>query len=188
MGVFYNIIKGFFNSLVIESAETQRSNHHTRTATAQCNRSKAYQNIRFLGANEEICHGDGRQTCQSPIVFKDGVREYRNKPVSTFVPLWKKLGWKPYNEAQNYYVGKYGFFDRKTNRILAWNGAIDKTAYRIKVYIENPPYELQNHKHWQCFTHCSGGWYGIHFLNKIEGLDDAILNVQRLIAEAYWFY
>lgn len=86
------------------------------------------------------------------------------------------------------FIGEYRFHDRKKKERFSWEGAIQTGPYEFKVYIRNPPSALQRHEHWQCFNYAGDGWFSVHFINPLDGLDDAILNVQRLIAEAHWFY
>ncbi|MBU1194023.1 MAG: hypothetical protein KKE62_01680 [Proteobacteria bacterium] len=114
-------------------------------------------------------------------------RSYRTGSGATFVPLWQKAGWVINAQNPNYSIGHYKFYNKKHNEILQWEGAVRSGPYEAKVYIKNPPSFLKSHKHWGCFMHQGDGWYLVHFLKRINGLDDAILNVQRLITEAFWF-
>jgi len=119
--------------------------------------------------------------------FKPVIRRYRTESGGTFTPLWQKAGWMVNVHDSNLYIGTFRFFDKRRQEDLGWEGAIQAGPYEMKVFIKHPPVALQNHKHWQCFNHQGDGWYLVHFLYDLNGLDDAILNVQRLIAEAYWF-
>jgi hypothetical protein len=105
-----------------------------------------------------------------------------------FIPLWQKLGWRVNAGNKYQFIGEYRFRDRKKEESYRWEGAIQTGPYEFKVYIRNPPSALQRHEHWRCFNYAGEGWFSVHFINPLDGLDDAILNVQRLIAEAHWFY
>jgi hypothetical protein len=95
-------------------------------------------------------------------------------------PLWQKLGWD--KVGQNYY-GTYQFrHDGK------WYGHIREGYINLEVYIWWPPAALELHPRWPCFVHQGKNKYLIHFTNKLIGVDDAIINVQRLLAEAIIFH
>ena len=119
--------------------------------------------------------------------FKPVKRKYTTRSGDTFMPLWQKAGWMVNVHDSNLYIGTYRFFDKRRQKEFRWEGAIQNSPHEMKVFIKDPPAKLQNHQHWQCFNHKGDGWYLVHFLYDLNGLDDAILNVQRLIAEAYWF-
>lgn len=113
---------------------------------------------------------------------------YTTESGFTFTPLWQKLGWRVNAGNKYQFIGEYRFYDKEREERWSWEGAIQTGPYEFKVYIRNPPSALRRHRHWQCFNHAGDGWFSVHFLNPLDGLDDAILNVQRLIAEAHWFY
>ena len=100
------------------------------------------------------------------------------------IPLHVKNKWEKVLDRPGVITGYYHFFNKRTNQKMRWHGEIHLN-HIINVYIYDPPSVLRNHKHYQCFIHRGIGWYEVHFLNEIKGIDDAILNVQRLIAEAY---
>ena len=113
---------------------------------------------------------------------------YATKSGLKFTPLWQKFGWRVNAGNKHQFIGAYRFFDKKREERLSWEGAIQTGPYEFKVFIKNPPNALKRHRHWQCFNYAGDGWFSVHFLNPLDGLDDAILNVQRLITEAHWFY
>jgi len=130
---------------------------------------------------------EGRYENNKITAFKPVNRKYTTRSGDTFMPLWQKAGWMVNVHNPNLYIGTFRCVDNRQQKDFRWEGAIQDDHYEMKVFIKDPPMVLQNHKHWQCFNHKGDGWYLVHFLNDINGLDDAILNVQRLIAEAYWF-
>ncbi len=94
-------------------------------------------------------------------------------------PLWKVLGWKKEGES---YKGVYRFKKR------SWLGLIEKRFNRFRVYIWAPPKELRNHKKWVCFNKKGKKKYRVHFKSDISEVSQAIINVQRLLAEAIIFH
>jgi hypothetical protein len=130
---------------------------------------------------------EGQYDSNAITAFKPVRRKYTTSSGDNFMPLWQKAGWLVNVHDPSLYIGTYRFFDKRRQKTFRWEGAIQYGPHEIKVYIKDPPVKLQSHEHWQCFNHKGDGWYLVHFLYDLKGLDDAILNVQRLIAEAYWF-
>ncbi len=94
-------------------------------------------------------------------------------------PIWHRLGWRKLKIG---YQGHYQFRQHK------WPGLIKTDASGdLDAFIWNPPEALRNHRHWNCFSHEGGGKFRVHFLDDVENVNDAILNVQRLLAEAIIF-
>lgn len=94
-------------------------------------------------------------------------------------PLWQRLGW---TRDGNSYQGIYRFrHDGK------WPGLIIKKWSGFDVFIWMPPAALQNHSHWACFNHVGKNKYKVHFIHHITEVSQAIINVQRLLAEAIIF-
>ena len=173
MGLFDIILDGIFG---IASAVTSHDSDHIHEQTLSPNISKQQR-------HQSQAYSDHSKKAR----FVKVRRSYRTKSGATFTPLWQKRGWMLNAQNKNYSVGQYKFYNKQLNETLQWEGAVKISSYEIKVFIKNPPAVLKNHKHWECFMHQGDGWYLVHFLERINGLDDAILNVQRLISEAYWF-
>ena len=95
-------------------------------------------------------------------------------------PLWQRLGWKREGDT---YTGFYRF-----KRDGKWPGLIKKRSTGLEVYIFMPPVALRNHKHWACFNHVGKNKFKVHFIQPITEVSQAIVNVQRLLAEAIIFH
>ena len=93
------------------------------------------------------------------------------------MPYWKQNGWqksgKTYSGDYRTPYGEYG-------------GVIEEdflNSYSFFIY--DPPAELKNHKHWQCFSCKGNGKYQIHFSEKPEDISSGIITIERLISEAF---
>ena len=75
---------------------------------------------------------------------------------------------------KGYYRTRYGSF----------RGEI-KLGSSPSFYIFKPPDELRDHSHWVCFSPRGGGRYSIHFVVRPRDVDSAIMQIERMIHEAF---
>jgi hypothetical protein len=67
-----------------------------------------------------------------------------------------------------------------------WSGYVMLSpGGRVEVFIHNPPAVLERHPHWPCFNKRSDGWYFIHPIRPIADVSAGIINVEKIITEAY---
>lgn len=186
MRLFDKIVDGINN--IIKKVEKSSADYRLDTSAISNNsevtrkQASSHSFSTPSAHKSKVYHGNGKMTR-----FVKVRRTYRTESGRAFVPLWQKAGWRLNAQNPNYSIGQYKFYSKKLKKTLRWDGAIKNSLYEVKVYIKDPPSFLKNHQHWQCFMHQGDGWYLVHFLERINGLDDAILNVQRLISEAYLF-
>ena len=99
---------------------------------------------------------------------------------------WQEKGWlkaidKTFNIYHGYYKTLYGSF----------RGRIVESVYgsRLKFYIYNPPYKLQDHPRGHCFfEHHGKGKFFIHFNVEPENIDSGIGKIEQTIRESYSKY
>lgn len=186
MGLFDNILHGI--SCIIESLDKSNVGARSKVSSRSTNYRKSEIQISTSKAPEPASYKTRSYSGNDKMAkFVKVRRSYRTASGERFVPLWQKAGWQLNAQNPEYSIGQYKFYSKEIGKKLTWDGAIENRTYEVKVYIKNPPSFLMNHEHWECFMHQGNGWYLVHFLQRIKGLDDAILNVQRLISEAYWF-
>ncbi|MBS3788538.1 hypothetical protein KGY79_10140 [Candidatus Bipolaricaulota bacterium] len=112
------------------------------------------------------------------------VRTFTSKPTgNTNVvrhkekPYWKRRGWKKQGRnLTGYYRTRYGTF----------KGRIE--AYRSndpEVFIYNPPKQLNNHDHSNCFFSRGGGKFKVHFKQKVDKPSIAIQSVEKILRESF---
>jgi hypothetical protein len=98
---------------------------------------------------------------------------------ATAGPVWIDKGWLKIS-ATTY----AGYFDVPGRG--RWSGKVKmgSTGF-LGTYILNPPVVVRNHEKWHCFSHQGDGWYNVHMAKKPRTIDEAILNVERILNEAY---
>ncbi|MCK4351854.1 hypothetical protein KAW65_00410 [candidate division WOR-3 bacterium] len=133
--------------------------------------------------------GPSAHSCLSKVIawFKEGsitvtsskiMIEPRNKIVveRSKKPYWQERGWKRHRWMYTgYYRTRYG----------SWDGKIENITCYPKFYIHNPPSKLQQHPHWECFICRGRRWFLIHFKQNPRNIDSGIIQVERIINEAF---
>jgi hypothetical protein len=89
-------------------------------------------------------------------------------------------GWKLTKGSERRWEGYY------RTRYGSFRGKVEHSS-PPKFYIHNPPEPLHHH-HWACFTEASGGWYSIHFKIRPKDADSGVMEIERLINEAFWLF
>ena len=110
------------------------------------------------------------------------IKEYNN--VGTNVvkrsekPYWEQRGWrKVFDKYHGYYRTAHGSF--KGEATVSYSG-------QIELFIAKPPKCLRKHSHWACFMKRPDGRFFIHNnKNGIIGLSSGIMDVERIITEAF---
>ena len=99
---------------------------------------------------------------------------------------------RPYYEEQGWERHAAGLFSTKT--ILkgfyrtpygSFEGEIALNGSSPSFYIINPPEQLKNHSHWVCFSYRGQGRYWIHFSRRPKDVDSGILQIERMLNEAF---
>jgi len=91
-------------------------------------------------------------------------------------PYWKRRGWKKQGRGlTGYYRTRYGTF----------KGKIEDYRSNPKVFIYNPPKQLNNHDHSSCFFSKGGGKYQVHFKQKVDKPSIAIQSVEKILRESF---
>jgi hypothetical protein len=69
-----------------------------------------------------------------------------------------------------------------------WPGRIEKAGDAFRVFMQNPPLEMQRHPKWPCFhRHDDSGWYRIHLhTNPVDGDPNAVIRyVEQILTESF---
>ncbi len=94
--------------------------------------------------------------------------------------LLQQRGWK---STWSGWAGPYA------TRYGTWPGRLENAGGgKMRVFIRNPPAELQRHQKWHCFhNHSNDGWYSIHLAtDPIDGDPGSIVRyVEQLITESF---
>lgn len=109
-----------------------------------------------------------------------GAREF--KPLKVLksgkdIPYWQESSWiKTSNTYRGSYKTDYG----------SWRGLIDRNYENdYSFFIFNPPQELKESDHWQCFSDKGSNKFLIHFSEKPQNVDSGIITVESLIRDAF---
>jgi len=94
--------------------------------------------------------------------------------------LMEQRGWKT---RWNAWTGPYA------TRFGTWPGRIEKAGDTLRVYIHNPPRQLQRHHKWVCFHTTDNGWYRIHLaVHPVDRDPNAVVRyVEQLTTESYHY-
>ena len=97
------------------------------------------------------------------------------------VNYWVEQGWKLMgNKLGGYYRTLY----------KAFPGHIDLfDSGKHRYFIQNPPPQLQQHRHWPCFVHKGAGLYWVHFHIEPRNVDTGIVTIEKILGESlerYW--
>ena len=95
---------------------------------------------------------------------------------------WAERGWIVRDEnRKRVYEGDYH------TGALRFRGRIEAGEKgKITAYIHNPPAEIKKHRVGPCFQQCGIGtaWFVLHWRRPARNVDEAILYVERVLAEA----
>ena len=95
---------------------------------------------------------------------------------------WAERGWIVRDEnRKRVYEGDYHA------GLLRFRGRIEADEKgKITAYIHNPPAEIKKHRVGPCFQQCGIGtaWFVLHWRRPARNVDEAILYVERVLAEA----
>ena len=99
--------------------------------------------------------------------------------------VWDEKGWVCSvingNQIFQGYFQVAGLHARQSHR---FPGRIIISGGEIKVFIANPPAEIQNHPKGPCFSREQGvGWFRLHWHHSARNVDDAILYMEKILAE-----
>ena len=93
------------------------------------------------------------------------------------IPYWQESNWiKTGNTFRGTFKTDYG----------SWRGLVERN-YKddYSFYIFEPPQQLKDSDHGQCFTDKGKGRFMIHFSEKPENVDSGIITIESVIAEAF---
>jgi len=103
-------------------------------------------------------------------------------PSRTRVPRTEK----PYAEERGWKRRNGTFRGRYRTACGSWEGsATPSWGGHLEFSIHNPPRELEEHSHWVCFRHRGEGRYAVHFSTEPENLSAGILEIERILTEAF---
>jgi len=94
-------------------------------------------------------------------------------------PHWVEQGWiQNGNEYRGYYRTRFGSYE---------GAIVHRYEGRFDFFIYYPPDCLWEHSHNQCFVHLGGDTYRVHFSREGRTIDDGILAIEKILAEALSF-
>jgi hypothetical protein len=99
--------------------------------------------------------------------------------------VWDEKGWV--RERRNgalVYQGTFHVTGRRSRLQRRFAGQISLADGKVAVYIADPPSEIKNHPKGPCFTRLSGNWFQLHWHRPARNVDEAILYVEKVLAEA----
>lgn len=105
-------------------------------------------------------------------------------------PVWDDRGWtvRAHRDGR-VYEGRYHALVNgamRTPELRGFAGFISEPSYpgAMTVYIADPPGELRAHPKGPCFQLTQPPWFRLHWVRPAGTVDDAILYVERILAEA----
>ena len=122
-------------------------------------------------------------TKQAPSLLNNIAGQVSNRPARPItirrgeIPYWQERGWR--QEGKIYcgtYKTAYGSFLGKIEHVYS--------GY-FRLYIFDPPLQLQNHSHWVCFQKKGDNSYRIHMSRMPADVGSGILVVERILTEAF---
>lgn len=92
------------------------------------------------------------------------------------IPYWRDRGWvRQGSSYRGSYQTPYG----------AFSGFIeDASGGYLRFYIFDPPPELQNSSHWQCFQPRGEQWFVVHMARMPVDVSSGIMSIERLLIDA----
>jgi hypothetical protein len=98
--------------------------------------------------------------------------------------VWDDLGWMRRQDGDRIiYEGRYRTRNRKTGQDMGYDGRVVERGRHIQAYIADPPPELRRHPKAACFTRTTGPWFQVHWYRSARSADEAVLYVEKIIAE-----
>jgi hypothetical protein len=113
---------------------------------------------------------------------------FSHKPKSIKHTVTIERSARPYYEEQGWQFGRGGWFStpKLTGYYRTPFGSFKGEATdSLTFFIFDPPEELKSHSHWVCFSYRGGGKYFIHFRVRPKDIDSGIMQVERMINEAF---
>lgn len=93
---------------------------------------------------------------------------------------------RSYAEENGWVLQSERYWGRYRTAHGSWRGSVKQTKRgNLKFSIYDPPKELKKHSHWVCFRHRGEGRYSVHFSTKPENLSAGILELERILVEAF---
>lgn len=97
---------------------------------------------------------------------------------------WDAKGWERRTAPRGAtYTGAYEVA-RRGGPILRFAGRIEQRGERIDAYVADPPESIRRHPKGQCFALIEDGLFKVHWHRAPRNVDNAILYVERVLAEA----
>jgi len=108
---------------------------------------------------------------------ESSVSQRRNTVNRNITPLWQERKWSKSGSLYlGYYRTPYG----------AYKGEIVEQYQGYgRYYIFNPPSCLSRHSHYACFIPKGGNKYEVHFSEKANNVDEGIMAIEKILAEAH---
>ena len=102
-------------------------------------------------------------------------------------PIWDDRGWTVRPHARgNVYTGEYRVRTATMAQPRRFAGCIVQPPWpgTIIAYVADPPPELRRHQKGACFQLTQPPWFLVHWQQPATTVDDALLYVERVLAEA----
>ncbi len=98
--------------------------------------------------------------------------------------VWDERGWVLQNQnSSSLYSGQFRVIKRYSRLPVYFAGRIQTMGEDIKMYIANPPVEIRFHPKGPCFIPEKLPWFRLHWHHPAHTVDDAILYMERILAE-----
>lgn len=98
---------------------------------------------------------------------------------------WEEKGWRKHQRAGfEVYTGQ--FSARKNDRSVRcrFPGRIEIQRSGIAVFVQDPPEGIRTHPKSACFAYLQDGWFQLHWHLSPKNVDDALLYMERILAES----
>jgi len=97
---------------------------------------------------------------------------------------WEEQGWVRHrNDGAWVYQGHYRVRDRH-GRLRRFPGRVIVRPNDVRPYIADPPVELRTHPKGRCFMLVHAPWFQVHWHRPARNADEAILYIEKILAEA----
>ena len=96
---------------------------------------------------------------------------------------WDEQGWVVREQDGKYiYEGNYRVRS-SAGQLFTFPGRIVVRRSNVAAYVADPPPEIKRHPKGPCFQLTKSPWFRVHWHRAATNVDDALLYVQRILAE-----
>ena len=133
-----------------------------------------------IGPAERVVIGPGSATSDRILIAPRRMATIITPPPRA---VWDEQGWVVREQdGKQIYEGNYRVRS-SAGRLFTFPGRIVVRRNNVAAYVADPPSDIKHHPKGPCFQLTKSPWFKVHWHRAATNVDDALLYVQRILAE-----